>query len=87
MTTTSVSLLNELQERGFTPDENGESWYDLHVLPYRRIRVELDDNTTIVHMLTGNSAGIWDVRFSDGTPVSVVASVIDLAIARAWTDS
>jgi hypothetical protein len=38
-------------------------------------------------VLTGDGAFVWDVRLSGGTPVSVTAAVIDLAIARALTDS
>ena len=81
----SMQLLDQLQERGFTPHEDGE-WFDLAVQPWRKVRVELDDNTVIVRVMTGDTAPLWDVRLSDGTPAAVAASVIDQAIARAFTE-
>jgi hypothetical protein len=81
----SMQLLDELRDRGFTPDPNGE-WFDLAVQPWRKVRVELDDNVVIVRVMTGDTAPLWDVKLSEGTPASIVASVIDLAIARAFTE-
>ena len=82
----SMQLLDELRERGFTPHASGEPWFDLAVQPWRKVRVELDDNTVIVRVMTGDTAPLWDVRLSDGTPAAVAASVIDQAIARAFAD-
>ena len=82
----SMHLLGELQERGFTPPPDDGAWFDLAVQPWRKVRVELDDNVVIVRVMTGDTAPLWDVKLSEGTPASVIASVIDQAIARAFTE-
>jgi hypothetical protein len=81
-----IRLLDELQERGFVP-RDGEDWFDFTVrdgvlsVPYGRVRVVLDDGDVVVYVLTGNGAPLWDARLR-GAPLSVVASVIDQAIAH-----
>jgi hypothetical protein len=47
----------------------------------------LDDTDVNVHVLTGNGCCCWSVRLSGGTPATVVAAVIDLAITHAYTEN
>lgn len=82
-------LLDELRERGFIPNEGDADWFDFNfrdstlAVPRAKVRVALDDNTVIVYVMTGNGVLLWVVRLSDGTPLSIIASVIDQAIGRA----
>jgi hypothetical protein len=81
----SAGLLEALRVRGFEPDSNG--WLDFTVrdgvlsVPHGRVRVVLDDTDVVVYVLTGNGVLLWDVRLR-GAPLSVVASVVDQAIAH-----
>ena len=78
---TAMALLDELRRRGFTPDEDGENWFDLRS-GRRTVRVALDDNEVIVYVMS-DYATDWQVTCSGGTPPAVTAAVIDLAIAHA----
>lgn len=83
----TVRILGELQRRSFTPNEDGD-WFDLPVggsgQPPGIVRVDLDDGMVIVYVLAANMVHLWDAKLSDGTPLSVITTVIDLAIARAY---
>lgn len=90
--TATMTLLDELRRRGFTPHESGNDWFELNIgsegvlsVPRAKVRAEFDDNTTLIYVLTGNGVLLWDVRLSDNTPPGVAATVIDLAIAHAVT--
>jgi hypothetical protein len=85
--TGTMTLLDVLQERGFTPDESGADWFDLPTASGHMVRAELDDTDVNVHVLTGNGCCCWSVRLSGGTPATVVAAVIDLAITHAYTEN
>jgi hypothetical protein len=82
-----VRLLDELRKPGFIPDGGG-GWVDFTVrdgvlsVPYGTVRVVTDDNVVVVCVMTGNGVVLCDVRLSDGTPLSVVMSAIDQAIAH-----
>jgi hypothetical protein len=81
-----AGLFEALRVRGFEPDSNG--WLTFTVadgalfVPHGRVRVVLDDNVTVIYVLTGNGVLLWDVRISEGTPLSVVTGVIDQAIGH-----
>jgi hypothetical protein len=81
----AAGLLEALRVCGFEPDDSG--WFGFTVrdgvlsVPHGMVRVVLDDNVTLVYVLTGNGVPLWDVRLSDGTPLSVVTGVVDQAIA------
>ena len=83
--TGSMALLEELQRRGFTPDEGGEDWFDLDI-SRRTVRVALDDNQVTVYVMS-DYATDWQVTCSDNNPLNVTLAVIDLAIAHAATAS
>jgi hypothetical protein len=89
--TGSMQLLDELQKRGFTPDDSGAPWFDLHIggngtlaVPRAKIRAHLDDVMINIYIMTGNGVIEWDARLSHA-PMSVITTVIDLAIASAYT--
>ena len=81
-----AGLLEALRVRGFIPTDDG--WLDFTVadgalfVPHGRVRVVLDDNVTVIYVLTGNGVLLWDVKLSKSTPLSVVTCVIDQAIAH-----
>ena len=82
----SMRLSDALRERGFTPREDGEPWFDRTLGPHRGgrvVRVVIDDTEVTVHALSGNGVSFWQVTMSDGTPLHVVTTVIDLTIAEA----
>lgn len=87
------SLFGELQRRGFIPNERYGTWFDLWIggdrgrlsVPPWIVAVEQDDQTTVVHLLTGNRVSVSDVRLSEHVPLSIVTSVIDATIAQAVT--
>jgi len=89
-----LQLLEELRERGFIPDEDGGDWADLPIggtgplsVPRAKVRVAADDTVTAVYVMTGNGVTLWDVKLSDATPLDVITTVTDLAIARAYTSA
>ena len=92
MTTATMTLLGELQRRGFTPHDSGEDWFDLPLggsgvlsMPRAKVRAELDDGDVRVYVFTGNGILLWDARLSHNAPLNVVTAVVDLAIAYAVT--
>ena len=85
-----MSLLDDLQKRGFTPDDGDTlnfDCFDLHVGTQRRVRVAVDDTEVIVMMLDRFGVVLWHARLLDTTPASIIATVIDLAIANAYASS
>jgi len=87
---TTLNLLDGLQERGFTPDLDAAfnfDCFDLHVGTQRKVRVAVDDTEVIVYMLDRFGVVLWHARLLDTTPASIIATVIDLAIANAYAAS
>jgi hypothetical protein len=83
-----MNLLDSLQERGFIPDDGGTfnfDCFDLTVGTQRRVRVAVDDTEVIVYMLDRFGVVLWHARLLDTMPGSIIAAVIDLAIASAYT--
>lgn len=92
-----ITVLHELQRRGFTPDDEGRDWADLPIggairggggilsVPRYLVRVQDDDGLTIVYVMTGNGVLLWDVKLSGNTPLNIITAVIDLAIAHVVT--
>ena len=87
-----ITVLHELQRRGFFPDPEGRDWATLHIgkdgvlsVPRGMVRAEWDDSVITVYAMTGNAVVLWDVRLSGNTPLNVITAVIDLAIAHVVT--
>ena len=85
-----MSLLADLQERGFTPDDGDTlnfDCFDLHIgtPTRRRVRVAVDNTEVIVYMLDRFGVVLWHARLLDTAPANIIAAVIDLAIANAYT--
>ena len=83
----AMRLLEDLQERGFTPDLDAAfnfDCFDLHVGTQRTVRVAVDDTEVIVYMLDRFGVVLWHARLLDTTPGSIITTVIDLAIANAY---
>lgn len=86
--TAIMTLLDELQRRGFTPDDGDTlnfQCFDLCVGAQRKVRIAVDDTEVIVYMLDRFGIVLWHVRLLDTAPASIITTVIDLAIANAAT--
>ena|ERR1035441_3717696 len=73
----ATSLLEELERRGYTPQEHG--WFD-YTTPAGTIRVAPDDTDIVIHMFDQRMVNLWTVRLSS-PPEDVMVGALNIAQA------